>query len=137
MLRPTVSRPVGQPVLVSNPYLGITTKFLLLSDGCGFLMWGALSDERTGLSFTIVAGPRQWSHLLSQIRHFPSRRLHGNSLYGFGSNRIEKTLFQQFLCCCMFIRCRGKLFIESLPDSGCLRRSSYHNTMKYCHCRRT
>jgi hypothetical protein len=25
-------------------------------------MWGALSDERTGLSFTITAGPRQSSH---------------------------------------------------------------------------
>jgi hypothetical protein len=41
---------------------------------------GALSDERTGLSFTIAAGPRQRSHfrvyiLLSQIRDFPFRRL--------------------------------------------------------------
>jgi hypothetical protein len=26
-------------------------------------MWGALSGERMGLSFTIVAGPRQRSHL--------------------------------------------------------------------------
>jgi hypothetical protein len=26
------------------------------------LMWGALSEERTGLSFTIAAGPRQRSH---------------------------------------------------------------------------
>jgi hypothetical protein len=25
-------------------------------------MWGVLSDERTGLSFTIAAGPRQRSH---------------------------------------------------------------------------
>jgi hypothetical protein len=51
------------------------------------LMWGALSDERTGLSFTIAAGPPQHSHsrseyrgtgrhiLLSQIRDFPFRRL--------------------------------------------------------------
>jgi hypothetical protein len=29
-------------------------------------MWGALSDERTGLSFTIAAGPRQRSHF--QVR---------------------------------------------------------------------
>jgi hypothetical protein len=29
-------------------------------------MWGAVSDERTGLSFTIAAGPRQRSH--SQVR---------------------------------------------------------------------
>jgi hypothetical protein len=26
------------------------------------LMWGALSDKRTGLPFTIVAGPRQRNH---------------------------------------------------------------------------
>jgi hypothetical protein len=29
-------------------------------------MWGALSDERTGLSFTIAASPRQRSH--SRVR---------------------------------------------------------------------
>jgi hypothetical protein len=29
-------------------------------------MWGVLSDKRTGLSFTIVAGPRQRSH--SRVR---------------------------------------------------------------------
>jgi hypothetical protein len=29
-------------------------------------MWGALSDERTGLSFTLAAGPRQRSH--SRVR---------------------------------------------------------------------
>jgi hypothetical protein len=51
--------------------------------GC-LLMWGALSDERTGLSFTIPAGPRQCRHsrvrvpwdsydhiLLPQIWDFP------------------------------------------------------------------
>jgi hypothetical protein len=32
----------------------------------GLLMWGALSDERTGLSVTIAAGPRQCSH--SRVR---------------------------------------------------------------------
>jgi hypothetical protein len=51
----------------------------------GLLMLGALSDERTGLPFTVAAGPRQRSHfrvrvpwdhiLLSQIRDFPFRRL--------------------------------------------------------------
>jgi hypothetical protein len=51
-------------------------------------MWGALSNERTGLSFTNAPGPCQRSHfrlrlsrgtrdhiLLSQIRDFPFRRL--------------------------------------------------------------
>jgi hypothetical protein len=28
----------------------------------GLLIWGALSDERTGLSFAIATGPRQRSH---------------------------------------------------------------------------
>jgi hypothetical protein len=32
----------------------------------GLLIWSALSDERTGLSFTIAAGPRQRSHF--QVR---------------------------------------------------------------------
>jgi hypothetical protein len=53
----------------------------------GLLIWGALSEERTGLFFTIVAGPASAvifgsesrgtrDHiLLSQIRDFPFRRL--------------------------------------------------------------
>jgi hypothetical protein len=32
----------------------------------GFMMWGSLSDERMGLSFTIAAGPHQCGH--SRIR---------------------------------------------------------------------
>jgi hypothetical protein len=33
----------------------------------GLLMLGVLSDERAGLSFTIVAGPRQRSHFRAQV----------------------------------------------------------------------
>jgi hypothetical protein len=33
----------------------------------GLLMWGALFDERTGLSFTITAGHRQRSHSLVRV----------------------------------------------------------------------
>jgi hypothetical protein len=55
-------RSVGQAVLVSSTHLGLTTRFLLLSDSCSLLTWGALSNERAGLPFTIAAGPRQLSH---------------------------------------------------------------------------
>jgi hypothetical protein len=55
ILLPTVSRPVCLGV---KPHLGHKTRFLLLSDIAGLFMWGALSDERTGLSFTIPANPQ-------------------------------------------------------------------------------
>jgi hypothetical protein len=58
-------RSVGQSVLASSTHLELTTRFILLSVA-GLLMWGALSDDRKGLPFTIVAGPRQRSH--SRVR---------------------------------------------------------------------
>jgi hypothetical protein len=42
------------------------TDFYYSQTVTGLLMWGALSNERTGLLFTIAAGPRQCSH--SQFR---------------------------------------------------------------------
>jgi hypothetical protein len=33
----------------------------------GLLIWGTLSDERTGLSFAIATGPRQCSHFLVRV----------------------------------------------------------------------
>jgi thiamine transporter ThiT len=44
MLRQTINR---QSVLVSGAHLGSMTRYLLLSVA-GLLMWGALSDDRTG-----------------------------------------------------------------------------------------
>jgi hypothetical protein len=60
-------RSVGQSVMVSSPHLGSKTRFLLLSDSWA-LLWATLSDERTDLSFTIAAGPRQRSYLRSESR---------------------------------------------------------------------
>jgi hypothetical protein len=69
------------------PVWGLRSNFYYYMTVAGLLMWGALSDDRTGLIFTIVAGPRQRSHfrvrvrgtrnhiLLSQIRDFPFCRL--------------------------------------------------------------
>jgi hypothetical protein len=59
----------GQSVsLVVEPHVGITTRYLLLFDSNGRVLWGALSDERTGLSFVYAVGPRQRS--LSRVRVF-------------------------------------------------------------------
>jgi hypothetical protein len=63
MLRPTVSRLV---------YLGIKHPFgahdhiFITARKLRFFMWGAVSDDRTGLSFTISASLRQRSH--SRVR---------------------------------------------------------------------
>jgi hypothetical protein len=71
------------------PVWGLRPELYYCQTVAGLLMWGALSDERTGLSFTTAPGPHQGSHfrvrvrgtrdhiLLSQIRDFPFCRLLG------------------------------------------------------------
>jgi hypothetical protein len=56
---------VSQSVVTSGIHLGPMDRFLLLSVA-GLLMWGALSDERTGLWFTTAAGPHHCVH--SRVR---------------------------------------------------------------------
>jgi hypothetical protein len=48
------------------PIWGLRPDFYYRRTVAGLLMWGALSDERTGLSFTIAAGPSQRSY--SRVR---------------------------------------------------------------------
>jgi hypothetical protein len=55
-------RSVAQSDLEQSNHLGLTTRFYYSQTVAGLLMRGALSDERTSLPFTIVAGPRQRSH---------------------------------------------------------------------------
>jgi hypothetical protein len=44
------------------PIWGLRPDFYCCQTAAGLLMWGVLSPERTGLPFTIAAGPRQRSH---------------------------------------------------------------------------
>jgi hypothetical protein len=59
-------RSVGQSVFVSSTHLRPKTIFYYCQTVTGLFMWGSLSDERTGLPFTIAAGTRQRTH--SQVR---------------------------------------------------------------------
>jgi hypothetical protein len=72
MLRPTVSRAVcfgtkhpfgayDQILITVRPDLDYCLTF------AGLLIWGALSDERTGLPFAIATGPRQRSHFRVRV----------------------------------------------------------------------
>jgi hypothetical protein len=60
MLRPTVSLPVC--LGIKHPSGAYGQIFITARQLADLLMWGALSDKSTGLSFTIAAGPRQRSH---------------------------------------------------------------------------
>jgi hypothetical protein len=59
----------GQPANVSwnkAPFWGLRPDIYYCLTVAGLLIWGALSDQRTGLSFTIATGPRQRGHF--QVR---------------------------------------------------------------------
>jgi hypothetical protein len=64
MLLPTVSRPVY--LGVKHPSGAQDQDFCYRQTVAGLLMWGALCDERTTLSFTVAVGLRQCSH--SRVR---------------------------------------------------------------------
>jgi hypothetical protein len=50
-----------------TPIWNLTPDFYYCYTVAGLLMWSVLSDEGTGLSFTIAAGPRQGSHSRVQV----------------------------------------------------------------------
>jgi hypothetical protein len=49
------------------PIWGLRPDFYYCQTVAGLLMWGALSDERTCLSFTTAPGPRQRSHFRVRV----------------------------------------------------------------------
>jgi hypothetical protein len=55
----------GQPASLSRnkaPIWGLRPDLDYCLTVAGLLVWGALSDERTGVSFAIATGPRQRRH---------------------------------------------------------------------------
>jgi hypothetical protein len=59
-------RSAGQSVLEQSTHLGHTTRSLLLSDSCGLLVWGALSDASACLR---PLGYRDRHILIDRRRH--------------------------------------------------------------------
>jgi hypothetical protein len=68
-------------------------------------------------------------HLFSII---PSACL-GSSLYSLVANPTENTRFQQFLDCCLRIRCCWNVFTEPLPSNGRLLWLHYYGLKYSCH----
>jgi hypothetical protein len=68
----------GQPASLSwnkAPFWGLPPDLYYCLTVAGLLIWGSLSHEKTGLSFTIAAGPRQSNHFVSE-----SHRTRGHTL---------------------------------------------------------
>jgi hypothetical protein len=127
MLRPTVSRPVC--LGIKHPSGTYDQILYYCQTVAGMLIWGALSDERTGLSFTISPGPCQRRHFrvrLSGLRwRYSTPPSHGidwvtpivlliTPLHG----PSMKHRFQQYLYCSVHIRCHGNVPTYSLPRNG-------------------
>jgi hypothetical protein len=81
MLRLTVSRPV---YLCVKPPSRAQDYIFASQTVAGLLMWGALSDERTGLSFTIAAGLMTIFYCL-RVETLPTWRARSPYLYPPGT----------------------------------------------------
>jgi hypothetical protein len=83
------------------PIWGLRPEFYYCRTAAGLFMWGALSDERTGLSFTIAAGPRQRSHSRTRL---PSDPIENTFLYYY-RDVLPRNFLANSLDACLQFRC--------------------------------
>jgi hypothetical protein len=78
-----------------------------------------------------LAGSR-WSYSTPPSHGF-SRHSLNSSRYIASGGRTENTVIQQYLNCCLFIRCRGNVFPETLPSNERLLWLHYSGFRGSCH----
>jgi hypothetical protein len=99
------------------PIWGLRPDLYYSYDNYGvFFLWGALSDERMGLTFIYAAGPCQRNLSLVRAPWFLFYSLRADPT----ENTVSTVTAQQYFNCCLFIRCYRNLFTESLPSNECL-----------------
>jgi hypothetical protein len=94
---------VGQSVLVSSTHLGLKTRFLFLSDSCGFVNVGRPLWREDGSVFYNV----KYVYILQVIIRIPGRT---NLLLSLKRHRLHsKWCIQLVFYCCVYIPCRGNI----------------------------
>jgi hypothetical protein len=119
------------------PIWGLRSDFYYCQTVANLLIWDTLSDERTGLSFTISDVPRQRSHSRLRVSwdsrpyftvsdsrlYFSSppltERSHVSSLYNFGKNGIEITTSNSStIIACLFVAAE-RCLATRYPGNSC------------------
>jgi hypothetical protein len=137
------------------PVWGLRPDFYYCQTVADLLMWGALSDEKTGLSFTIASGPRHRSHFLGSsplglltifhfLRYETSLFVASYDSQGYGGGirtRLHTGLLwppfitfrepckthrlEVFRYCCLCIRCAGNMFSSMVAEPVVQQRTSF------------
>jgi hypothetical protein len=122
-------RSAGQSVLEQSTHLGLRPDLDYCLTVAGLLIWGALSNERTGLSFAIATGPRQRSHFWVNSHS-------STLLYPLGTDHAQKT---QPLYYCMAqttqktrVTCQTASSLVRHEQWAWLGRHRKHNLIYYC-----
>jgi hypothetical protein len=100
------------------PIWGLRPDFYYCQRVAGLLMWGALSEEWTGLSFAIGAGPCQRTHSRARVP-WGGAGLLLSLLGGWNSNSLlEELCFSYPLQLFAYVRIVMGTCLHLLPSNG-------------------
>jgi hypothetical protein len=102
------------------PILGIQTDLDYCLTVAGLLIWGALSDERRGLSFAIATGPRQRSHFWVRVPYasWPyftvSTHVHWLSTQRKTNRRCGSDMWMTYFRSCLMVQKGYRTFLNTI-----------------------